>query len=281
MKNKGKSGKIITVILQCDSNFKLVMLIYFDESYDNKHRYLILGALFNPHPKFLHREMKELKTINNFLNQDLRGKELKYNTCINNYLLKLCCGCIDMFMRSTSYFRCIVVDQSILNLDRFGQKHEHKKIKMARAYKKFAELLLSHNTENVYNGVLLTDELKRCNGDKFIEIMKQDFCLPDGKHCDAPHRPTLKHIADIHSDIEDYQVCQINDIMIGCVLNSLVPTRNPYKVKLREYLIQSLKVGGLLPAYWNRYSKRYVEEYYPKFNVWYWRPSNNNQKTQP
>ena len=26
------------------------MLIYFDESYDNDHQYLILGALFNPHP---------------------------------------------------------------------------------------------------------------------------------------------------------------------------------------------------------------------------------------
>jgi len=33
------------------------MLIYFDESYDNEHRYLILGALFNPHPKFLLRNI--------------------------------------------------------------------------------------------------------------------------------------------------------------------------------------------------------------------------------
>jgi hypothetical protein len=38
------------------------MLIYFDESYDNEHNYLLLGALFNPHPKFSHRELKELKT---------------------------------------------------------------------------------------------------------------------------------------------------------------------------------------------------------------------------
>lgn len=43
------------------------MLIYFDESYDNDHKYLLLGALFNPHPKFLHRELIEMKKKYNFV----------------------------------------------------------------------------------------------------------------------------------------------------------------------------------------------------------------------
>ena len=38
-------------------------------------------------------------------------------------------------------------------------------------YKKFAELLITHNTENIYNGILLVDEVKRCNGDEFIELI--------------------------------------------------------------------------------------------------------------
>lgn len=248
------------------------MLIYFDESYDGNHKYLILSALFNPHPKSLHHEMKKLKQTNNFVDSAGKGKELKYNTCVSGNLLKLCSCCIDIFIKSTSYFRSIVIDQSILDLDYFGKKNEDRKMKMARAYKKFAELLLSHNSDNIYSGVLLTDELTRCYGDKFIEIMKQDFCFPNGKHCDDPNRPTFKHIADIHSEIEDYQVNQINDIMMGCILNNLLPTKNVYKNKLREYLIKKIGVDNLLPTYWNQYSKGYVEKYHPKFNVWYWHP---------
>ena len=151
------------------------MLIYFDESYDNEHRYLILGALFNPHQKFLHRELLKMKREYNFL--DGRGKalEIKYSNCTTKQREEMNCRAIDIFMRSTSYFRAIVIDQTIMNLDYFGRKSDDNKIKMARAYKKFAELLLAHNTENIYNGVLLTDELNRCNGDRFIEIMKQEI----------------------------------------------------------------------------------------------------------
>ncbi len=38
------------------------MIIYLDESYDNNKKYFILGALFNPHHKFLLREIKNIKT---------------------------------------------------------------------------------------------------------------------------------------------------------------------------------------------------------------------------
>ena len=247
------------------------MLIYFDESYDNNHKYLLLSALFNQHQKFLHRELKEIRNRYNY------KEEIKYNNCTNNFRLKIYKEVVDIFFKSTSYFRCIVIDQHILDLNYFGSKDESNVIKMARAYKKFAELLISHNTDNVYNGVLLTDELKRCKGDKFIELMKQDFCLTDGKHCNDKNKPTLKHIADIKSDKENYQVGQINDLLLGCVLNNLIPTRKEYKNELRKYLVRSLNVDSLLPEYWNKYSKKYVDEYYPKFNVWYWKPG--NQKT--
>ena len=205
------------------------MLIYFDESYDNENKYLLLGALFNPHPKFLHRELKEIKKKYNFVGKDGKTLEIKYNNCNSKTRQELNCEAIDIFLRSTSYFRAIVIDQEIMDLDMFGNKNESKKIKMARAYKKFAELLLAHNTENVYNGVLLTDELTRCHGDKFIEIMKQDFCVVGGKHCNDDSRPTLREITDIKSDIEDYHVNQINDILLGSILNNLKPTKKEYK----------------------------------------------------
>lgn len=254
------------------------MLIYFDESYDNEHRYLILGALFNPHPKFLHRELLEMKKKYGFIGRDGKVLEIKYNNCKSQKREKMNCEAIDIFMKSTSYFRAIVIDQNVMDLDRFGKKSEDKKIKTARAYKKFAELLLSHNTEDVYNGVLLTDELTRCNGDKFIEIMKQDFCLVEGRHCNDNHKPTLKEITDIKSHLEDYHVNQINDILMGSILNNLKPTSKEYKNNVRNHLIKSLGVNSLLPESWNKYSKKFVEEYYPKYNIWYWKPNGENDK---
>jgi len=247
------------------------MLIYFDESYDNNHKYLILGALFNPNSKDLHKKLIALKD-KHFFKADGKYKELKYNNCINEYNYNLCCGAVDIFMDSRSYFRAIVIDQSLLDLSYFGRKHEDKNIKMARVYKKFAEMLISHNSKDVKGGVLLTDELTRCKGDEFIEIMKQDFCSLEGKHKHFSGEPTLRHIMDIHSHVENYQVCQINDILIGCVLNNLVPTKKIYKNEIRNYLIGKLGVGSLLPNDW-KFSKKYVEENCPKFNIWYWSPS--------
>ncbi|MCK4553916.1 DUF3800 domain-containing protein [Candidatus Parcubacteria bacterium] len=256
------------------------MLIYFDESYDNDHKYLLLGALFNPHPRFLHRELIKIKKKYNYYYKNTKHpKEIKYVNCNTEYGYKVGRETIDLFFKSTSYFRSIVIDQNILDLNFFGKRNEDNKIKMARAYKKFAELLLSHNTDNIYNGVLLTDELTRCCGDKFIEIMKQDFCMPNGKYCDMPNKPTLKNIEDIKSHLFSYQVCQINDLLLGCILNNLIPTKNFYKNELRKYLIKKNKVNNLLPDSWNRYSKIFVEKYYPKFNIWYWRPNNTKNPT--
>ena len=253
------------------------MLIYFDESYDNEHRYLILGALFNPHPKFLHKELLEMKKRNSFVGKNGKVLEIKYSNCTSKKREMMNCEAIDIFMKSTSYFRAIVVDQNIMELDCFGNKSEDKKIKMARAYKKFAELLLSHNTENIYNGVLLTDELNRCNGDKFMEIMKQDFCITSGRHCNDNYKPTLKEITDIKSHLEDYHVNQINDILMGSILNNLKPTSKEYKNNVRGYLIKKLGVKNLLLESWSKYSKAFVEENYPKYNIWYWKPSGNDK----
>ena len=250
------------------------MLIYFDESYDNEHRYLILGAFFNPHPKYLHRELLNVKRDYKYLDKKGKALEIKYNNCISKKREEMNCKAIDIFMRSTSYFRAIVVDQTMMDLNRFGKKSEPDKIKMARAYKKFSELLLAHNTENIYNGILLTDELTRCNGDRFIEIMKQDFCIIDGKHCNDRCQPTLKDIRDFKSHIEDYHVNQINDILMGSILNNIKPTSKEFKNNVRNYLIKSLGVKNLLPETWKTYSKNYVEKYHPKYNIWYWKPIN-------
>ncbi|MCD4705914.1 hypothetical protein K8R61_02425 [bacterium] len=219
-----------------------------------------------------------MKTEYNFLDNQRRALEIKYNNCTTKKREEMNCKAINIFMKSTSYFRAIVIDQTIMDLNYFGRKSDDNKIKMARAYKKFAELLLAHNTENIYNGVLLTDELTRCNGDRFIEIMRQDFCSIDGQYCNDKNKPTLKEITDIKSHIEDYHVNQINDILMGSILNNLKPTTKKYKNNVRNHLIKCLDVKNLLPESWNRYSKSFVEEYYPKYNIWYWKPRKEEPK---
>ncbi|MEA2016618.1 MAG: DUF3800 domain-containing protein [Actinomycetota bacterium] len=222
------------------------MIIYLDESYDNNKKYFLLGALFNPHHKFLLRKIRQIKTKENFFNSDGSFKEIKYNNCYCEGNFKVGMMMIDSFLNSTSYFRAIVVETSKLNLNKFGKHNESDKIKWARAYKKFAEMLLRYNTAKIYNGVLLTDGLTRCDGDLFIEKMREEFCLENMISTNSFYAPTLKSINDVRSDVESYQVIQLNDILLGCILNNLFPTRNIWKNRLREYLVRKIKVPSLL-----------------------------------
>lgn len=248
------------------------MIIYFDESYDEKHEYLLLSTLFNPHHKFLHRKLSKAKRHYNYVGKHGQLREIKYSYVDDNYRLKIAKSAIDIFFESTSWFRCVVIEQKLVDLNYFGNSWEPDKIKKARLYKKFAELLLSHNTINIYNATLFVDKLTRCRGDQFIELMKQEFCLPYGKHSVDSGKPTLRDVRDVASHLEEYQVNQINDILMGCILNNLKPTKKPFKNQLRDYLIEKLSVSDLLPQTWKKYSKTYVEEYWPKFNIWYWKP---------
>ncbi|OIN96507.1 hypothetical protein AUJ66_05995 [Candidatus Desantisbacteria bacterium CG1_02_38_46] len=247
------------------------MLIYFDESYDEQHAYLLLGALFNPHPRFLHRKICEIKKENKFYLRNGRFREIKYFYCKNEESLKVSKLAIDAFFESTSWFRCIVIKE--MNLSYFGAPYESENIKKARAYKKFAELLLAHNTEKTYMGILLTDRLTRCRGDLFVERMKECFCVPNQNYSMGKPIPTLTRIEEVDSCLDQYQVLQICDLLLGCVTNNLVPPKNKYKKALREYLIKKLGAKDLLPITWDRYSKTYVETYFPKFNIWYFKPS--------
>ena len=248
------------------------MLIYFDESYDGKHDYLVLGALFNPHSAFLHRELSEIKTKAQWVTLGGDLKEIKYSSCSRRADFEVCQQAIDSFIKSTSWYRCVVIDQreSHFDLSYFGRRDESIAIKKARAYKKFAELLIAHNTTNVSNGVLLTDRLTRCSGDEFREVMKREFSTPGSGYSAGKSVPILRAIEEVDTALEQYQVGQVCDLLSGCVLNNLCPTSNKYKNMIREYLSEQLGVPSLLKAYWGQYGKLDVERYHPKFNIWYW-----------
>lgn len=106
------------------------------------------------------------------------------------------CEVINAFFDSASWFRCIVIEDKYFGLDRFGKKFEETKIKKARAYKKFTELLLSHNTDNIQGGVLLADQMTRCRKDLFIDKITELFCKKgEGLSVDK-NMPTLNRIEE-------------------------------------------------------------------------------------
>ena len=254
------------------------MLIYFDESYDQHHTYLLFGALFNPHPKYLHRKMLDIKTRHNFRGKDGGFEEVKYNTCFNDKHFHVYKEVVDAFFESTSWFRAIVIKQTDLDLSYFGKHYEEESIKRARAYKKFAEMLIAANTKDTIENVLLTDKLTRCQGDEFLERMKEIFCLKESGFSEGKHATTLKDIQEVDSSQDQYQLIQLCDLLLGCVLNNLIPAQNAWKNEIRKHVVKSMSVPSLLEDFWGKMPKWELDNRYPKFSVWYWKPKNKDTK---
>lgn len=246
------------------------MLTYFDECYDGGHWYLVLGALFNPSSKKIHRDFLEEKRTERYFKKDGSVQEIKYNYCRNRKRLRVAISGVDCFKASSSYFRAIVVDQrpeAGYDLNFFGKPYEPNSLKKAKAYKKFAELLLKFNIPEIRNGVLLTDRLTRCKGDLFVPLMKELFGTPS---VEVGNEPVFRHIQEVDTALEQYHVGQIGDILQGAILNELVPTVNEYKYKLREYVKGQLELPSLGRDYWQSLSKREQDQKHPKYQIWYW-----------
>lgn len=94
------------------------------------------------------------------------------------------------------------------NLKYFGKANESDAIKKARVYKKFTELIISKNTKKITDAVLLVDEVTRCNLDRFVELIRESFCIPDEGYSIGKQSPTLRHIGSIKSSSpENIRLC--------------------------------------------------------------------------
>lgn len=204
------------------------MIIYFDESYDNAHRYLLYGALFIPSSSTLHHRFSLIRAETGHV------AEIKYNTCKNNSRLSICRRVVDAFMEDTAYFRCVVVDQHGFDYSRFGRSDEPLSLKQARAYKKFAEMLLNPHRSYLENAVFLADHMSRCRGDLFLESLRACF------NANA-QRPVFRHLEEVRSNREQYQCLQVCDLLLGCVLNNLKPAKKPAKTRSGTIFVNVLE----------------------------------------
>lgn len=245
------------------------LVIYLDESYDQPaKRFILLGLLFCPSRK-LHRFLGDVHNKNRCLDKHKNIIETKYNNCFTKHNYTVCIKFIDAFFRSDSWFCSIIVDTKTTNfdLDYFGKSHESKAIKEARVYKKFTELILSKNTKRITNAVLLVDEVKRCNHDRFVELLRESFSVVGEYYSREKEHPTLRHISSVKSDKPEHVRLCLCDLLLGCVLNQNLPTRNRWKNSIRKYLVGKLNVKNLKDITWQK-----SLPVGRKFRLWYWKP---------
>ena len=251
------------------------MLVYLDESYDNAHRYFLLGALYVPDPQRLHHDFTRAKAAEGYVLPSGETKEVKYSGINSSRQLRVAQAGVDLFRLSEAWFRCIVVDQSPeggWSLNHYGRPDEGHPIKRARFYTRCAELLLSRSGPGV-NGVLLTDRMTRCAGDDFFRVIGDAF----GTDSRFEAGPRFQSVHAVDTALERYQVGQIGDLLTGAILNDLVRpegSRARYKTRFREYVTSRLGFDSLGPSYW-RMPQEEADLKHPKMQVWYWQPLGN------
>jgi len=243
-------------------------VIYFDESYDNTKLYFLQGALFCPHSRAIHKAVKEVKDNYNYVDPNGKSLEAKYNDCVSKWDFRVCRDLIDRFIDSTAWFRCVVIDIDLIDYEKFGKPSESDKIKKARMYKKFAELLIRNNIGNVRNAVLLTDMMTRTPGDQFIEKMMEVFGIPNP----VDGRPVIKHTAETDFSLEQYHTGQVCDILLGCTLGGLVPPKMKTKLALINYMKNSLRIPSFERDYWIKLTRHQKKILHPKYQIWFWTP---------
>lgn len=255
-----------------------VSTVFFDECYDGNHDYLILGALFNPEPHKIHRIFRQEKRDRNYIAPDGTVREIKYTFCSSHYHLQIAKCAVDCFVKSSSTFRAIVIDQrpsSKFDYDYFGKPNESKAIKEARAYKRFTEFLLKYNVTNISGGILYADRLTRCKGDAFVPLISELFGAPNCNYSEGKPKPTFQHIQEVDTALETYHVGQIGDILQGSILCELVPPHNRYKRELNRYVKNSLNLKSLGQSYWLGLPKWKQDLEHAKYQIWFWRPGEN------
>ncbi len=256
--------------------YHIRMLAYFDECYDSNHSFLILGVLFNPAHRKVHNDFLQAKRTKKYLTPDGTAREIKYTRCVDHRKYSIAKSAVDCFINSRSFFRSVVVDQrpeAGFDLRHFGKSSESTAIKKARAYKRFTELLFKANISGITNGILLTDRLTRCKGDHFLSLMTDLFGTSGGGYSLGKSEPVFRYIQEVDTALEQYHVGQISDILLGVILNELLPTQNKFKRKIREYLKAQLGLPSLGQSYWKSMEKWEHDQKHPKYQIWYWKPN--------
>ena len=249
------------------------MIIYFDESYDRPHRYLLLGTLYVPGSRGFHRRLLAIKNRHRATAPGHTFSDMKYSRAGDRYVSAACRDAVDLFVQSNCFFRCVVVDTQMpaFSWSYFGGPATPGALRKAYAYNKFAERLLSFNLGTISRAVLLADWLTRTPGNNFVQYVGITFGPTVGPNLTQVH-PRIRHVQQVDTRLEQYQVGQVCDILLGVVLGDLVPPLNPNKLALISHTKTALRISSFGPGFWRRYPKYILDTKFPKFQVWHWCP---------
>ncbi len=229
------------------------MKIYFDESEDFNRNALLVSAIFvygDSKINELRDGINEIKKLNNFQQPDGQNKEIKYNKIASDLDLKVSKECIDLFFQSkNTYFRSCIVFWNKNDLRRFGRRDQNEKLKKAILYTNLTKKLIKLGVGGFKNCILLYDELVRCKGDHFQQIIENNFGYSSLRA--STDFPVIKSVASLKSNDDFNSIVQLTDLLMGCVLNQNFPS-SINKNKIREYLISKLSVRDLKKETWDR-----------------------------
>jgi hypothetical protein len=255
--------------------------IYADESGTHSEEWLVIGMLFVPDHGHLHSALCAAKERHGYFNtgaRKARYKEIHYSGLKSQRDADVSKQWIESFLGSKSFFRCVVVDGSIFEGRHFGDPFEPDSLKKRRAYKKWAEMLLQPELVNIRNATFYLDRLRILHGYDVIVSLKDRFLRTE--HGEDLVRPRIKEFQATESWKDANQCLQLCDLLVGCVYQSLVPSKNPVKRQVMNYLYEMLKAHGVkssAASYWRGYEAN-IRKHFAKFSQWFWRPTENKKK---
>ena len=258
------------------------MKIYFDESQNYDKSLLLIGAIFifgEKNISYLQKEINKIKVNNDFFKPDGEPKEIKYNKIATSKDLKVAKQVIDLFFNKAKncYFRCCVIGWSDENFQMVGKKSQSLKLKRAILYTDVAKKLIYRGIQGFDNAILLYDDLVRCRGDKFEEIIENNFGYTSLKKDKQKGFPLIKTVRGVKSDLEANNIVQLTDLFTGCVLNNNEPS-SKRKNDIRDYLIKKLGFKNLLEETWKTRVPSIEKNQSIKFHIDYLKLSEDLRK---
>ena len=245
------------------------MLIFLDESYDRRARYICLGALFIPEGGPTNSQIDAIKDKYRRFAPGHSFSDVKYAKSGENFTFAVCREIVDLFVDHPAWFRVLVIDTALpgFSLRDFGGHGVQRGLVKARAYGRLAEILLERNLRSYEDAVLLADSLTEVAGDDFVRHITERF--GPSSHTGGPAR--IRYVQRVDTSLPEYQLGQMCDVLLGVVTGDLVPPANRNKLALIQYIKDALGIPSFGPDYWLGAPQDQPGEPVSKFQVWHWR----------
>lgn len=254
------------------------MRIYIDESGTHDEKWLVIGMLFVPDHGQTHGGLCKDKEDLQYFNKSPRRPNTRYKeTHLADFrsARDVAAGSkwVDTFIAHSCYYRAVVIDWSMWDGKYFGHWYESDALKKRRAYKKWAEMLLSPEVSQgcVGNADVYLDRLRVVAQYDVLDYLKERFST---KFLNGA--PCIKSYQHTDSWRDANQCLQLCDLLTGCLYQFLVPAKSEEKTQMRLYLESALKPVGVKhmgASFWKGFAKNSIRKHLPKFCAWFWRPA--------